>query len=175
MQVIFTIVCGEAIFLAFEREVAIGDAVSISPRNASEIGTLLLVLGQGLESQGYVSEIPIAVGSENTYDGSSVIGHLDLHSVGVSQGIKGGLLAIGHFAKGLLRNRHGRKFYRGILVQAKSLLGRTICFFRLFGNVGTGFLEAGLGFFSDFGKSATGGKSGYAGGEDKGLGRRFHG
>ena len=88
MQVVRTVVGGELVFFAVEREVPPGDPIGATADQGAEVGTALEVAVEVVEPEHDVGERAVAVGDVQLGDDRPVVGDLQHQAVGVLQGVQ---------------------------------------------------------------------------------------
>ena len=110
MERVGSVVDGQVVRHAVERERAFGDTVRVATDDGAEIGALLDVVGEAREAEGDIGHAAVPIRHRDGLDDPAVGHDLDVHAAGVGQCIEVDRLAA-HGAEGLLRDGRRRRWW----------------------------------------------------------------
>ena len=101
MQGVGAVVDRQRVFLAVERELALGDAVAVAADQRAEVRAVLDVIGQVVVAEHHVAEVAVAVGHLQEDDEAAVIADAGLGALVVAQRVEVHRGAVLRLAEGL--------------------------------------------------------------------------
>ena len=100
-----SVVGGEGVGLAVERELAAGHTVADAADQGAEERRVLHIGRHGVEPEGDIGETARAVGHEQAHDGPAKIGDFSGETGRLPEGVEAGLAAVGECSEGLHSDR----------------------------------------------------------------------
>ena len=101
MQGVGAVIDRQGVFLAVERELALGNPVAVAPDHGAEVRAVLDVIGQIVVAEHDIPELAVAVRHFQEDDQAAVIADASLGAVAIAQRVKvhrGAVLASGRRA-----------------------------------------------------------------------------